>query len=243
MLYVIVLLALLFTILAAWRARRLPLRPIEAYNAMLSGASEAVETGRATHISLGSSALQDSSAVSAIAGAEIAYHLAARAALGDKSTTISLSDPTTLGLAQDRLWRAYRLRMRLGDYRGTLARWYPSGPLSLAFAAGVGAALLDDDNVTNVLVGRFGPEMMLIAENATRYDRLLVAQSDRIDGQAVAMAAASFPLVGEELYAGAAYLDRRPIHIGGVVVQDVFRYLVVAIIVVLAILTFLGARL
>lgn len=240
MVYAIILLGLLFTILGAWRLRDIPLRRIAAYNAMQTGVSQAVEGGRATHISFGGSALQDASSVSAIAGAEVAYHLAVRAALADKPSIITLADPVTLSLGQDRLWRAYRLRLMLNRYRGTLARWYPPGPLSLAFAAGVGTAILDEDLAMNILVGRFGPEMMLIAESAIRYDRSLVAQSDRVEGQAVAYVVADTPLIAEELYAGAAYLDRKPIHVGSVVAQDTLRYLIVVAIIVLAILSFLG---
>lgn len=240
MLYAIILFALLVTVLGAVRLRNIPLRRIGAYEAMQLSASEAVESGRVVHVSYGSSALRDTSTVSAIASAEISFHLALRSVLADKPTIITLSDPISLGLAQDRLRRAYKLRNTLSKYRSTLAHWYPKGPLSFALAAGVGIAMLDEDFSTNILLGRFGPEMMLIAENAIRYDRYLVAQSDQVDGQAVAYVVADAPLIGEEMYAGAAYLDRTPLHTGGVIAQDVLRYLVIAAIIVLAILSFVG---
>src|SRR5262249_40634049 len=149
---------------------------------------EAVESDRTVHISMGSSALRDVSTISAVASSELLYYFSERAALGDRPPLVTLSDPVTLTLALNTVRRAFRARGVMSKYRTTMVRWYPQGPLSLAYAAGAGAALLDEEVSTNLLVGRFGPELMLIAENALRYDRYLMAQSDQIDGQAVAYA-------------------------------------------------------
>lgn len=241
--YVILLLALALTVLGAVLASRssfLQLRRISAYNAMPLTVGEAVESEKAVHVSFGSSAIRDTSTISAIATADILYYLSERAALADKSILVTMSDPVTLALGQDVLRRAYKARDVLRKYRTTMSRWYPQGPLSLAFAAGVGAAILDEDVSTNILTGRYGPELMLMTENALRYDRYVIAQSEQIDGQAVAYAVSDSPLIGEELYAAGAYLSRRPIQIGGVFAQDAFRIAVVALILGLFVLTLLG---
>ena len=240
--YVIVLFAVLVTVIAAARSRIFQLRRIAAYHAMPLLVGEAVETGKAVHVSFGGSGVRDTTTISALATAEILYYLAERAALSDRPTVVTLSDPVTLGLAQDTLRRAYKTRDALRKYRSRLARWYPQGPLSLAFAAGAGEAILDEAVSVNVLLGRFGPEMMLVAENAIRYDRAVIAQSDQIEGQAVAYAVSDVPLIGEELYAGSAYLGRTASQIGGVVAQDVLRYIVIATIIGLAILSLTGAN-
>jgi hypothetical protein len=240
LLYVIILLAALIAIVAALRPQLFPLRRIGAYAAIPQLAGEAVEMGKAVHVSLGSSAIRETSTLSALAGAEILYHIAERAALSDKPTVVTLSDPITLALGQDTLRRAYKARDALNKYRSTLARWYPQGPQSLAFAAGAGTTMLDEDASTNVLVGRFGEELMLIAENAIRYDRQVVAHSDQIDGQAIAYVVSDAPLIGEEMYAGGGYLGRTPLLIGSVVAQDALRYIVITIIIGLALLAVAG---
>lgn len=239
MVYAIILLGLALTLIAV-RFRNIPLRRIAAYSNINLTVSEAVESGRTAHISFGASSPRDASAASAIAAAEIGYFLALRAAPGDKPALLTMSDPVTLALAQDRLRRAYRLRDLMSKYRSTLARWYPQGPLSLAYAAGVGAAMLDEDASTNIVVGKIGPEMMLIAENAIRYDRFFIGQSDQTTGQAVAYVVSDSPLIGEELYVSPAYFDRSGVNAGGVVAQDVLRYLLIGAIIFLAVLSFLG---
>ncbi|MCC7452004.1 MAG: hypothetical protein IT324_31655 [Anaerolineae bacterium] len=241
--YVTLLLALLlmigFAIVAA-RSGGVPFRTIAAYTRIPLAAGEAVESGKAVHLSFGSSAVRDSTTLSALATSAILYHFAERAALGDRQSIVTMSDPVTLGLGQDTLRRAYKAQGVLGKYQTTMARWYPQGALSLAFAAGVGTAIADEGIATNVLLSRYGPELMLIGESAIRSNQSIIAQSDQISGQAVAYAIADMPLIGEELYVGEAYLGRTALAQGGVIAQDILRYLIVVIIIGMAILAFLG---
>jgi hypothetical protein len=240
MIYVVILFAFLLLIIGASRMRRTPLRPLPAVQAMTGAASQMLETGRALHVSFGGSALRDTSTLSALATAEILYSLAGNALLGDKPIITTLSDPITLTLGQDMLRRAYRARNRLVDFQDTQVRWFPQGEQSLAFAAGTGLAITDGDAGTSVVGGRFGAELALLAENAIRTNRTLIAQSDRLDGQAVAYVVSDVSFVGEELYASAAYLSRENIAIGGTIAQDLLRYVVIVIMIVLAVLAFLG---
>lgn len=240
--YVVILLALVITIVGTVLSRRVQVRGLQAYRDMPRRVDEAMESNTAVHVSLGSSAVRDDSTLSAIAGAELLYHLAERASLADKPTVVTLSDPVTLSLAQDALRKAYMARGQAVKYHATLARWYPQGTHSLAFGAGAGLTTTDESASANVMIGRFGLELMLAAESSIRGDKSMIAQSDRVDGQAVAFAVSDTPLIGEELYAGAAYLDPTPLHVGGVVAQDVLRYALVLLVIGLAILSFLGAK-
>lgn len=233
-----VLFTLAFTLIARSRSQVSPLRTLPAYQSLPHALDTTVETGKALHISLGASAVRDNSTLSALAGAEVMYNVAERAAISDSPTLVTLSDPITLGLAQDTLRRAYKARNQLDKYRPVNAQWYPQGPSSLAFAAGAGIALLDESVATNVFVGRFGPELVLLAENALRTDQTVVAQSDQIEGQAVAYTISPTPLIGEELYVGGAYLSNLPIARGGVVALDILRLLVVLLILLGAIYVF-----
>ncbi|MFN7210546.1 MAG: DUF6754 domain-containing protein [Aggregatilineales bacterium] len=243
MIYAILLIALLLTVISAVRARTIALRAVPAYRSLQGALGAAVESGRGVHVSLGSSALLDQSALTAMASAELLYQAAARTSGGDLPVTASLTDPVVLGVAQDRLRRAYALRNRLDAFKPTFARWYPSGDAVLALAAGVGAALLDEEGGLAVLCGRFGAELALIAETTMRYDRDLLPHSTQIEGQAIAYATSPTPLLGEELFVGAAYLDPTPLHIGGAAAQDALRYLVVIFLIAFAVLIFLGVSL
>ena len=121
------------------------------------------------------------------------------------------------------------------NYRSNAAAWYPQGPRSLAFAAGVSSLAADADVDSSVLLGRFGYEMALIGEGALRHSQRLIAHSDLVEGQAIAFAQADQVLVGEELYAGAAYLDGTAFEQGSVFALDVLRWLAIMGILVAAI--------
>jgi hypothetical protein len=243
MVYAVILFTLIVLLvgrLIAGRQRSFALRRLPAYDTMTIGVGHAVETGTATHVSLGGSAVRESSTVSALAGAEVAYQMAERSALADKPTLVTVSDPVTLSVGQNALRQAYNVRGVSEKYRGTNVHWYPQDERSLAFAAGVSADVLDENATTNVFVGRFGAESILAAESAIRTGRTLIAHSDLVEGQAVAYAASDTPLLGEELYSAPAYLERNPAGVALAYALDILRFLLIAGIILIAILAFLG---
>src|SRR5260221_5974773 len=118
--YAVLLLALVLTIVGTTLASRsgmIQLRRIGAYNAMPLTVSEAVESDRTLHLSFGSSAVGSTSAISAVAISDVLYPLAERAALADRGTLVTMSDPVTLALGQDTLRRAYKVRRALQKNR------------------------------------------------------------------------------------------------------------------------------
>ncbi len=219
---------------------RLALRRISAYQGMPVAISEAVESERPIHVSFGGRGLGTESTISALSVADMLYPLVERAAIASQTPIVSLSDPTALGLAQGTLLRAYRRRENLKYYSSAAARWYPQGPRSLAFAAGVGSALADEDSNLSVVGGRFGPEIAFIAESAMRYDQMFFGQSDQLDGQAVAWVMSERPLIGEELYVAGAYLPRKPsaLHLSQLIAMEGLRLAAIMAILLVAVIKF-----
>ncbi len=219
------------------RRFRTTMRPIPAYDRLPVLAADAVESAHRVHMSLGSSAIGESSTVTALVAAEIVYRLSERLAIGRQPPLVTLSNPMTLPLLQDTLRHAYEYRRTMAMYRSSAAAWFPQGPRSLAFAAGVASLSADIDAASSVVLGRFGSELALIGEGALRHDQELIAHSDLIEGQAVAYAQAGDVLIGEELYAGPAYMNGTALEKGSVFAQDVLRWLVILGIVVAALQT------
>jgi hypothetical protein len=217
------------------RRRELALRPIAAYAMLPETAADAVESSNRIHFSMGTSAIGQTSTVSALAAAAVIYRLAERLAVSEQAPLLTVGDAMTLPLAQDTLRRAYAYRQRLERVRDATVAWFPQGDRSLAMAAGI-ASLAADHNVTsNILLGRFGTEIAIIGESAARYNQGLVAHSDLPEGQAVAFAQADQVLIGEELYAGPAYLNQHPLETGGLVAMDILRLGIIVGIIITAI--------
>jgi hypothetical protein len=70
----------------------------------------------------------------------------------------------------------------------------------------------------------------LLTDAGERSGSLTLGGTDSLPGQAVLYATAQEPLIGEELYAGGAYLCAGGMHIASLRVQDVFRWILVLVI-------------
>jgi hypothetical protein len=206
------------------------LREIPAYSTLPLVVGESIEANRPMHVSLGSAGIGGANTLLALASAELAYQVVQRAAIGAVAPILTVSDASALSLAQDTLRRAYRSRDLLDRYRIGSAQWYPAGGRSLAFAAALTAVVGNDRVAGNVLAGSYGPELALISEAAIRRDQHLVATSDQLEGQAVALVMAEHPLLGEDVFAAGAYLGQGASQIAGVVTQDVLRWLLILFI-------------
>jgi hypothetical protein len=216
------------------RRRRFPytLRRIAAFDHMPSFVGRAIEADRPLHVSLGSAGLGGDTTLLAIASAELAFQLSQRAAIGDTSPILTLSDASAFPLAQDELRRAYDSRGLGGRFRASSARWYPQGSRSLAFAAAISVMMRDDDISSNIFAGSYGPELALMMDASKRYKLPAIAVSNQLEGQAVAFAMSDYPLIGEEIFSAAAYLQGTPTQTAQSVTIDVLRWgLVIAMLI------------
>lgn len=232
----IILIGLVLTTVAPQFVRRrrsvVSLRPQSAYAGLNDMAASSVEGGRTILVGLGSVALGGESTVLALAAEEIAYQTVARVAYGDREPAVTASDGTGLSIAFDAVRKAYRRQGR-STPRGA-ARWLPPGPRSLAYAAAMTAYVSGDGASSQVLVGRYGVELALIAEASVRRGGLVIAASDQLDGQAAAFVFSKHTLIGEEIFQAAAYLGDSAVRRGEVAALDILRWVLIVVVVALA---------
>lgn len=228
----VIVIALVLTVVMTQfvRVRRslTTLRTIPAYEMLPGLAALAIESGRPLHLSSGSSSLGGETTLLTLASTELFYQVTQRAAIGDVPPIISVSSASVLPVGQDIIRRAYRQRGRLQAYRYSSVRWYPSGSRSLAFAAALTALMGDDRVSANLLAGGFGTELALIMEAGLRRDLPSLAVTTDLEGQAIAYAFATQPLIGEEIFVAGAYLGADSAQLGATVALDVLRWLLIA---------------
>jgi hypothetical protein len=232
----ILLLGLVMTAIVPQFVRRrrevLRLRPQAAYASLDLTTAQAVESGQTVLIGMGNTGIGGETTALALAAEAVAYQTLVRAAFGDRSPAVTVSDATGLAFAQDASRSAYRYHGTVPP-RGT-ARWLPAGPRSLAYAAAMTAYVSGDGAQAQVLVGRFGTELALIGEAGVRRGGTVIAASDQLDGQAVAYAFSKHPLIGEEIFQASAYLSESAVRRGEAVALDVLRWILIAAIIALA---------
>ncbi len=184
------------------RGRRRNWRRMPALERLPGWTARSIEADKPLHCAFGGAAIGGEHTAAACASAEFFHHVIAGAQQSDSAPIVSTAAATTLPLAQDNLRRAWE--------GGALSRaqWYPAGERSLAYAAGLTAALQDSDEpAAHLLAGSFGPELALLLDAADRRGQGSLAVSDQLEGQAVAYAMADAVLIGEELFAAPAYVS------------------------------------
>lgn len=230
---VIALLALGLMLLFLIIGRNKPgrnLREIPAFQRFRHEVGLAVEAGKRLHISLGHGDVNQIPAASVFVGLTMLDRCARAASISDRPPVATSGNPISTILSQDTLRGTYRSIAAERRYDPTSGRL--SGITPLAYVAGALPVIHDEQISANILAGHFGGEVALLTEAGDRSGSLTVAGSDSLTAQAVLYASAQEPLIGEELYAGGAYLGAAPIHTASLRMQDVLRWLLIVVILV-----------
>lgn len=205
-------------------ARPAVFRPVEALQSLPATVGAAVETGRRLHISLGSGAIGETNTAATLAGLTVLDQISAAAVVSDKPPVVTSADGAAMFLAQDTLRNVYTRQNAQQRYDPAAARVAGLSPMS--FGAALTALVKDESTAGTVLVGPVGPEAVLLAEAGSRAHLTTLAGSDNPAAQALLFAAADEPLVGEDLFAGGAYIGRLPAHVASLRAQDIMRILI-----------------
>lgn len=204
------------------------LRDIPAYYRLRGAIEVAVEDGTRIHVAIGRSDITSPQGAAALVGLSMLKRIALIASDSDHPPTATAGDGTLGILAQDTLRSTYQTLNILPNYNQSLGR--VAGLTPFSYAAGTMSVIFDENVSVNLLAGSFSYEGALITSAGERSQTLTLAGTDNIPGQAIFYATAHEPLVGEELYAGGAYIDAGPMHISSLHAQDVIRWLLVIFI-------------
>ncbi|MEW5872402.1 MAG: DUF6754 domain-containing protein [Chloroflexota bacterium] len=220
------------------KSRKRYLRDIPAFAKLRRGIGLAVEAGQRLHVSLGHGGVNGLEGASALVGLSMLQRIARAASISDRPPTATSGEATLAVLSQDTLRSVYQSIGAEEQYEPTQGQL--SGLTPFSFAAGAIPVVYDQQVSVNILAGHFGSEVALITDAAERKGALTLAGSDSISAQAVLYATAEDTLIGEELYAGGAYVQAGPMHLASVRTQDVVRWVIVILILAGAALKLVG---
>jgi hypothetical protein len=229
LIFTLVILLIFFGLILFFMARvkighRPDFRQIKGFEALKGFSGRAVEAGRPLHLSLGTGSMANETTADSLAGLSVLNYLADQASVTGANPTVSMADPTVMLFAQSAVKAAHR-----GDTAGAEEgyrniRWI--APQPAAYAAGVMSLLSIDDVDSNVMVGRFGDEYLLMGETAARRDVSHIGGTSDPNTLPLVYVSAQEALLGEEIYAAGAYLQKLPAHIGSLLAQDTMRWIV-----------------
>lgn len=227
-------LPILFYLTSRVRAGRYGgLRRIPGLEALPSSVGRSAETGQPLHVSVGVEGVTGPDTAQTWAGLTLLAQLADEAAACDTPLIVTVADPTTLPIAQDILRRAYVRQGNPDGYDPTQVRYI--APLPMAYAAGVSGLLERESVMGNIMVGAFGDEYLLIGEACVRRGIHQVVGTANPTTLPLVYASADETLIGEETFAAGAYTARLPAQIASLLTEDWMRWVMAAVIVVLAV--------
>jgi hypothetical protein len=217
-------------LLYAAMGRRWPVvfRPMPGFEVIGKGIERAVEAGERVHLSLGTGSVPGKDSAPALAGLAVLSRVAAATTMSDKPAVVTAGDGALAILAQDTLRAAYDKLGARERYEPTAARML--GPSPFSYVASLPMVLASEDVSIHILIGSFGAEGALAAVFGERRQAFVLAGTDDIPSQALLYAVAQHPLIGEEVYAGGAYLNVGELHRSSLRAQDVVRALIVGLI-------------
>ncbi len=211
-------------------------RPIPAFTRLKKVIGMSVEAGSKLHLSIGRGRLIGSESTPALVGLAIQERMARASSFSDSPPVTTTGNATLAILAKDNLTGTLK-------NIGVVEPVEPSanqlaGLTPYSYVSGVLPVIQDGNVSANVLIGNFGTEVAYLTDAGERINTLTLAGTDNLTGQAVIFATAHEPLIGEELYAGGAYLNAGTAHTASLQAQDVLRWLIVAVILIGFVLNF-----
>lgn len=219
----------------ARQGKTLFLRKIPGLEAVEEAVGRATEMGRPVLFVPGIAELDE---IETIAGISILGRVARITAQYETPLMVPVRYPLVLAAGQEVVEQAYIEQGKKDAFDKDMVR-YVAGE-QFAFTANVNGYMMRERPATNIYMGAFFAESLLLAETGNAAGSIQIAGTARPEQLPFFIAACDYTLMGEELYAASAYLSKEPIMLGGLKGQDFVKMLIAIMIIVGVILVTLG---
>ena len=238
-----VLALLLILVMLLFLARRqirlgrnvIHLRPLRTYRRLGGQVGRAVESGQKLHISLGQAGIVGPATATSVAASQFLTALAKESCANNTPPIVTVGNGTLLPLAENQIRNAYSEADRLYQYKPDHSQFVAQTDDNFAFAAGVTSELSQNKVLSHILAGRYGIEIGIISGAAQRQNIEQIIATDDPTALAIGTAVSENLIIGEELFAAGAYLEKDPAQIASLQVQDMMRVVIALALIGLAI--------
>ncbi len=223
----------LFFVRRARKGADLYVRPLSGIEAVDDAIGRATEMGRPILYVMGLGTAAD---IATIASFTILGRVAKRVAEYQTELLVPTYDPIVMSVAQEVVKSAYLDAGRADAYQDDIVHFVTQS--QFAYVAAVNGIMLRELPATNVYMGKFFAESLLLAETGALAGSIQISGTDEIAQIPFFIVACDYTLIGEELYAASAYLGREPVLLGSLKAQDYAK----ATLIILAIIGIIAAN-
>lgn len=218
--------AVLLYIRAARQGKADYIRPLPGLEAVEDGVGRATEMGKPVLFIPGTGDIDD---VQTLAGLSVLSRIAKVTATYDTPLMVPCLYPMPLAAAGEVVRQSYIDAGRAEAFNSDIVR-YMAGE-SFGFAAAVNGWMMREKPATNIFLGNFAAESLLLAETGNAAGAIQIAGTAQPEQLPFFIAACDYTLLGEELYAASAYLSKEPKFLGSLKAQDLFKIILAVIMV------------
>jgi hypothetical protein len=181
------------------------IRRIAGVDAIDEAVGRSTEMGRPVLYVTGT---EDISNIQTIASLLVLGHVARVTAEYDTEITVANCYPITMTVAEEIVRQGFTDAGRPDAHRPENVLFISSE--QFAYAAGINSIILRDRPATNIYLGRFFAESLILAETGYVTKAIQIAGTAEVTQLPFFIAACDYTIIGEELYAVGAYLSREP---------------------------------
>lgn len=222
---------------AAKKGANLYVRPLPGIEAVDDAIGRATEMGRPILYIMG---LGDASQIATIASFTILGRVAKKVAEYQTTLIVPCYDPIVMAVGQEVVKSAF-LDAGYPDAYDPDSVYFVTQS-QFAYVAAVNGTMLRELPATNLYLGKFFAESLLLAETGALAGSIQIAGTDEIPQIPFFIVACDYTLIGEELFAASAYLGREPILLGSLKAQDYAKVALIAAAIVGLILVNIGGN-
>ncbi|MSS70646.1 MAG: hypothetical protein EXS64_04065 [Candidatus Latescibacteria bacterium] len=219
-------------------ARRNPnlyIRKIAGLDAIDEALGRATEMGKPVLFIHG---LQGMDSISTIAATNILGRVARRTAAYDTQLRVATNDPIVMAVSQEVVKEGYLDAGRPDAYNPDHV--FMAAADQFSYAAALEGMMTRERPATNILMGYFYAEALLLSETGASIGAIQIAGTDSYTQLPFFVTTCDYTLMGEELYAASAYLSREPKLLGSLKGQDVGKAFLILVLVLGTLLATFG---
>jgi uncharacterized protein DUF6754 len=207
------------------------IRRIPGVDAIEEAVGRSTEMGRPVLYVTGTEEIQN---IQTIASLLTLGHVAELTATYDTELKVANCYPLTMVVAEEIVRQGYANAGRIDAHKPENVMFFSSE--QFAFAASINGLVLRDRPATNIFLGRFFGESLILAETGFLTGAVQIGGTAEITQLPFFIAACDYAVIGEELYAVSAYLTREPTLLATLKAADLMKVVIILIVVIGALL-------
>jgi hypothetical protein len=215
------------------------IRRLAGLDALEEVVGRATETGRPIHYNPGIGSIESASTgARVLGGMEVLGWLSYQCARYDTRLISTYSSPSSYAIAREVVRNGYVQAGKPENFKEETAQFLSNN--QMAFAMGAISIMQRENIASNVLIGSYGAECLLLAEAGNTLGAIQISGDTNAYQLPFLIVTCDYSLIAEELFAAGAVLSNNRDVYGSLIAQDYGKIIAVALLVVGTVLVTFG---